>query len=123
MADVVSCPRRNRFEQRSARSDDTTVLKLTGELDLVTMAEFEVALETALAEHAGQIVIDTIGTSFISARGYAAMGRCGLVAEQVTICSRDGFAREVLQLLGYEDTLCITTAPVQVAANTERRID
>ena len=116
-------PQTQPFRAEVARSDNTTVLKLTGELDLVTMAEFEVALETALAEHAAQIVIDTIGTSFISARGYAAMGRCGLVAEQVTICSRDGFAREVLQLLGYEDALCITTAPVQVAANTEPRID
>jgi anti-anti-sigma regulatory factor len=84
------------------------VLQLVGEVDLESMSRFGRALDVLISLKPQQIVFDLRRTDFISVAGYAAIGRCSLVVDQLSVCTKSGLAQKILRLLGYDSVVCVT---------------
>jgi len=90
------------FQIRVIRRDDESVaLRLLGELDIASMAEFERIVTEVLLGSPKELIFDLTRSQFVSAQGYAAIGRCSLEVP-VTVRSRTGLASKVLVIYGYE---------------------
>jgi hypothetical protein len=85
------------------RGGGFVVLDLFGELDVVSMAKFETALELSLSGSPETVIVDVSRTGFICGAGYAAIGRCSLQVKRLVVCCRGRLAEKVLEALGYED--------------------
>jgi hypothetical protein len=88
------------------------VLILRGELDLTCMEAFEQALRTAMADPIVGLIVDLTDCPFVSAQGYAAIGRCSLKTP-VEVRSGTTLASRVFDIYGYDS---VTTVMVQVPA-------
>ena len=87
----------------TVRDGRIVVLDLFGELDSVSMACLDSALEESLAPQPETIIVDLSRTDFVSAAGYAAIGRCSRQVERLVVCCRGRVAQKVLGVLGYRD--------------------
>jgi hypothetical protein len=90
----------------TAHDDDVITLELFGELDLVSMAHFEAALAAVLMRSPRRVIFDLSAAQFISAQGFAAMGRCS-GDFKVAVCSSSRLALKNLRALGYDEVECI----------------
>jgi len=86
------------------------VLELFGELDIVTMPKFEVALDVLNSAKPHGVIFDLSGVEFISTASYAAIGRCSFEVDRVSVCPRTGIARRILRILGHDRLQFIATA-------------
>jgi hypothetical protein len=86
------------------------VLILRGELDLTCMGAFEQALRTVMTEPLRGLIVDLTDCQFVSAQGYAAIGRCSLKTP-VEVRSGTTLASRVFDIYGYDR---VTTVTVQV---------
>ena len=77
------------------------------------MAGFEQVLAEVLSGPPRELMFDLSEAHFISAQGYAAMGRCSLDA-RVTIRSRTELASRVLTAFGYDQ---VAIVPAQEPAS------
>jgi anti-anti-sigma factor len=84
-----------------SHDDDLVVLEFFGELDLVSMARFEQVLAEVLSGNPKELIFDLTQTQFISAQGYAAMGRCSL-GTRVAVRSRTDLASRIMAVFGYD---------------------
>jgi hypothetical protein len=91
------------------RADETVIIELFGELDLVSMATFEGTLAAALSRRPRRVIFDISAAQFISVQGFAAIGRCSQVVESVTVHYKNWLAEGVLRTLGYEQVACVET--------------
>jgi anti-anti-sigma regulatory factor len=89
---------------------ERVVLKLLGELDIVSMARFERLLAEVLSSHPKELRFDLTQAQFISAQGYAAMGRCSLEV-RVTVRSRTELASRILATYGYDEVMMVISQP------------
>lgn len=87
--------------QVGGRDDDSVALFLLGELDVTSMAQFERVVAEVLSCNPKKVIFDLTRSRFVSAQGYAVMGRCSSEVA-VGIRSRTGLASRVLTVLGYE---------------------
>jgi hypothetical protein len=85
------------------RGGGFVVVDLFGELDVVSMAKFETALELSLSGSPEIVIVDVSRTGFICGAGYRAIGRCSLQVKRLVVCCRGSFAEKMLGVLGYED--------------------
>jgi hypothetical protein len=83
------------------RDDDCSVVILLGELDVTSMAQFEVMITEILSRRPKELIFDLTQSQFVSAQGYDAIGRCSLEVP-VEVRSRTGVAGRVFAILGYE---------------------
>jgi len=97
---------------------ERVVLKLMGELDIVSMARFERLIEEVLSSHPKELRFDLTQAQFISAQGYAAMGHCSLEV-RVTVRSRGELASRVLAIYGYDQVMLVMSQPPVVEALNE----
>jgi anti-anti-sigma regulatory factor len=81
-------------------------LVLRGELDITSMGSFEEALAEVMVQRPSQMLFDLTECRFVSAQGYAAMGRCS-VSTSVKVRSRTDIARRVFTILGYDRVVCV----------------
>jgi anti-anti-sigma regulatory factor len=97
------------LQMRIVRGEGRPVaLVLHGELDITSMPPFEEALAEVMAQHPSQLLIDLTECRFVSAQGYAAMGRCS-ASTSIEVRSRTDIARRVFTILGYDRV--VSTAP------------
>jgi anti-sigma B factor antagonist len=97
------------LQMRIVRGEGRPVtLVLRGELDITSMPPFEEALAEVMAQHPSQLLIDLTECRFVSAQGYAAMGRCS-ASTSIEVRSRTDIARRVFTILGYDRV--VSTAP------------
>jgi anti-anti-sigma regulatory factor len=90
------------FNVRIIRRDDhSSVVILLGELDVTSMAQFEVMITEVLSSGPKALIFDLTQCQFVSAQGYDAIGRCSLEVP-VEVRSRTGVAGRVFAVLGYE---------------------
>ena len=62
---------------RVVRGDDeSSPSLLLGELDITSMAQFERVITEVLSASPKELIFDVTQSQFISAQGYAAIGRC-----------------------------------------------
>jgi hypothetical protein len=83
------------------RDDESVVLLLLGELDVTSMEMFERVVAEVLSSSPRALIFDLTQSEFISAQGFAAIGRCSSEVP-VEIRSRTRLASRVLTVLGYE---------------------
>jgi hypothetical protein len=83
------------------RDDGSVALLLLGELDITSMVQFERMITEVLSGNPKQLTFDLTHSQFISAQGYAAIGRC---SSEVPVEVRSGtdLATKVLAIYGYE---------------------
>jgi anti-anti-sigma factor len=94
---------------------ERVVLKLLGELDIVSMARFERLIAELLSSHPKELRFDLTQAQFISAQGYAAMGRCSLQV-RVTVRARSELASRVLAIYGYDQVMMVISQQAVVEA-------
>jgi hypothetical protein len=100
---------------RIVRNDGKPVLLiLRGEIDLTCMEAFEQALRAVMAEPLLGLIVDMTDCQFVSAQGYAAIGRCSLKTP-VEVRSGTTLASRVFDIYGY-DRVTIVTTPVSTVA-------
>ncbi len=85
------------------------VVELSGALDLVSIAEFERVIAEVLSHSPKELVFDLTQTHFISAQGYAAMGRCSLGGVHVLVRAKTELTSKIFAICGY-DRIRIVTA-------------
>jgi hypothetical protein len=83
------------------------VLLLRGELDLTCIGAFEQALRSAMAEPLSGLIVDLTDCQFVSAQGYAAIGRCSLKIP-VEVRSGTTLASRVFDIYGYDRVTAVT---------------
>jgi hypothetical protein len=91
------------------------VLILRGELDLTCMGAFEQALRAVMAEPLLGLIVDLTDCQFVSAQGYAVIGRCSLKTP-VEVRSGTTLASRVFDIYGYDRVTTVTTPVSTVAA-------
>jgi anti-anti-sigma regulatory factor len=82
-------------------------LLLRGELDITSMWPFEQALALVMAESPPGLLFDLTECQFVSAQGYAAMGRCS-AATSVEVRSRTDIASRIFTIFGYDRVVSVT---------------
>lgn len=87
----------NALDVQPERSGDRLLLRVRGELDLVSESEFSARLLQALAEDVRLLVVDLSGVEFIDS--------CGLRALLT--------GRDAAQDAGRDFALCVTEGPVK----------
>lgn len=92
-------------------SPQKVVLGVSGEVDISNQDEFEAALSSMMATRARSAVIEASDCSFISLQGFAAIGRCSLGLDRLTLRTRLLVARRVLDLLGFHNVVCLPAGP------------
>jgi hypothetical protein len=80
------------------------------------MGAFEQALRTAMAEPLIGLMVDLTDCQFVSAQGYAAIGRCSLKTP-VEVRSGTTLASRVFDIYGYDR---VTTVTMQVPVLVDR---
>jgi anti-anti-sigma factor len=95
---------------------ERVVVKLVGELDIVSMERFERLIADVLSSNPTELRFDLTRAAFVSAQGYAAMGRCSLQA-RVTVRSRSDLASRVLAIYGYDKVMMVMSRPPVEARN------
>jgi anti-anti-sigma regulatory factor len=82
------------------------VLRLGGEVDVFNQNDLDAALSAMMATKARRALIDASSCTFMSLQAYAAIGRCISGFDSLTLRTRSGVARRVLDLLGFDDVVC-----------------
>ena len=95
----------------TSRIGEVAVLDMSGELDLATMSPFVMALESLIAAEPRHLIFDLSNTDFICSGGYAAIGRASLLVNLVSVCSKNGFEKKILRLLGFDRIIFFTSQP------------
>jgi anti-sigma B factor antagonist len=102
------------FAVRSARSDDVTVVEVTGEIDLDTAPRMREVLDAAL-ETGDPVVIDMHGVTFMDSTGFGVLVLVNLRAMRtgtpVALRAVPDRIRNLLGLLGLEAVLAIEPEP------------
>lgn len=93
-------------------SSERVVISLYGELDHVTMPQFESAIEEALEMAPTEIHFDLFEAEFVAVAGFAAIGRCTTQVPRVIVRAPGGIAQRVLRLLGFDLVIYDMTARV-----------
>ena len=83
------------------RDDKSVTLVLLGELDVISMAQFERVIAKVLSASPKELIFDLTESQFVSAQGYAAIGHCTSEVA-VRLRSRTALASKVLAAYGYE---------------------
>ncbi len=78
-----------------------SVVELSGELDLVSMDRFERVVAEVLSGSPKEVMFDLTRAQFISAQGYAAIGRWSL-GVPVTVRSRTDLTSRIMAIYGYD---------------------
>jgi anti-anti-sigma factor len=101
------------FELRTQRYGNTSVVRLTGELDMACEQHFEQAMR-ALEESGGSIVIDLTDLAFIDSTGLrlliGAHERFRARGDRLVVVPGDGAVRRTLELTGLHRVLSLAGA-------------
>ena len=87
------------------------IVILRGELDLTCMGAFEQAVRSVMAEPLMGVIFDLTDCQFVSAQGYAAIGRCSLHTP-VEVRSRTALASKVFDIYGYDSVTVTMQMPL-----------
>jgi hypothetical protein len=82
-------------------------LLLVGEIDLMSMAAFEMTVGDIVAAKPSHLTFDARSCGFVSVSGLALIGECSQTIEKVTVYTKTDLASRVLGLLGYENVDCL----------------
>ena len=111
------------FAVRSARSDDGTVVEVTGEIDVDTAPRMREVLDAAL-ETGDPVVIDMHGVTFMDSTGFGVLVLVNLralrIGTPVVLRAVPARIRNLLALLGLEAVLAVEPGPPAGPAHNGR---
>ena len=82
-------------------------LVLRGELDITSMWSFEEALGEVMAQRPSKLLFDLTECRFVSAQGYATMGRCSASTSVEVRSGSTHIASKVFATLGYDRVVSV----------------
>lgn len=85
---------------------DHVLLRLTGELDLVSAAEFSTALDTA-RRTVGKVVVDMGGVSFIDSTGLHSMARARRAGLAIVVRNPSTIVKRLLDVTHMTDAVAV----------------
>jgi anti-anti-sigma factor len=101
-----------------SRIGEVAVVDLFGEVDILAVPHLETVLEDLIATQPRHLIFDVSSTGFVCGSAYAAIGRCSLEVDLVSVCSTSPMAKKILQVLGYDRVLFFaawTEVPVELS--------
>ncbi len=103
------------FDLKVVRSDRTTHIAPSGELDIATAPEFEQAIAEATAEPGAKVVLDLRELTFMDSTGLRALAQTNARAEKddfhLAIVRGPRQIERVLEISGLSDLLPLVDAP------------
>jgi anti-sigma B factor antagonist len=90
------------------QEDGTPVIYLSGELDLISAGQFSTAIDTALADHPGGLILDASGLNFMDSSGIALLVSAAQRAGQMQVRNPTPIVRRLIELTGLSEVLRIT---------------
>ncbi len=103
------------FDLKVVRSDRTTHIAPSGELDIATAPEFEQAIADATAAPGATVVLDLRELTFMDSTGLRALAQTNARAEQddfdLSIVRGPRQIERVLEISGLSDLLPLVDAP------------
>ena len=94
----------------SVESDGTIVLKLSGELDLSTVAALHPAMQDAIERKPGALVFDLAELTFMDSSGIAALLSAVGAVDAVQVRNPSRIVRRIIELSGLAQTLGLPSA-------------
>jgi anti-sigma B factor antagonist len=110
------------FEVRTLPTDGFLVLEIHGELDLVTAADLEQAVETALAGSPALLAVDLTPTTFLDSSGARQVARAARSAARAgvparVVCPKDNrTVRLVIDLLDMVSLVPVVESTGEITA-------
>jgi anti-sigma B factor antagonist len=86
----------------------TTVIHLSGDLDMTNVKQVRAAIEAALGSDSGSLILDASGVTYLDSSGIALMGQAAQLAEDVQVRNPSRMVRRLLELTGLSEILRIT---------------
>jgi anti-sigma B factor antagonist len=94
----------------SAREENgTTIVYLSGELDLTSAGQFSTAIDAALASHPETLILDASGLTFMDSSGIVLLVSAAQRAQEVQVRDPSPIVRRLIELTGLSNVLRITS--------------
>jgi anti-sigma B factor antagonist len=88
-----------------SREDGTAVIRLSGELDMVSVENVRSVIEGALAGHGDRLVFEVSGLEFMDSSGIALLISMTRKATTVEVRNPTAIVRRIIELTGLTDIL------------------
>jgi anti-anti-sigma factor len=105
------------FDLKVVRSDRTTRLAPSGELDIASAPEFEQAIAEATAEPGAKLVLDLRELTFMDSTGLRALAQTNAAGFVLSIVRGPRQIERVLEISGLADLLPLVDAPPDIPAD------
>jgi anti-anti-sigma factor len=96
------------FELVRQDEEESTLLRLAGELDLSSIASVEAAVEPVIEAHPDRLVIDASGLQFADSSAIAALVRWSTMVRELQIRRPPHLLRAVIESMGLTQRLVMT---------------
>ncbi|MGH3254787.1 MAG: STAS domain-containing protein [Streptosporangiaceae bacterium] len=107
MADL-GAPEQNPSVVDVREENGTTVIWLSGDLDLTSVKQVRAAINAALGSHPRSVILDASGLEYMDSSGVALMARAAQMAQEVQVRNPTPIVRRLLELTGLGEILQIT---------------
>ena len=101
------------FTTHTEQRDGATVVALSGDLDIATRRAAREALQAALAEGGGPLVLDLTAVGFLDSTGLTVLVNTANDAQRAgrsfAVVAPDGQARRTLEISGIEEELNVVS--------------
>ena len=88
--------------------DGTTIICLSGDLDMTSIRQVSGAIDAALDGRRGRVIVDASGLTYLDSSGVALMVRVSQMAQEVQVRNPTPIVRRLIQLTGLSEILRIT---------------
>jgi anti-sigma B factor antagonist len=84
-----------------------TVIVLSGDLDMTNVKQVRAVIDAALDGHAGRLILDASGLTYMDSTGIALLGQVAQIAQEVQVRNPTLIVRRLLELSGLSQILPI----------------
>ena len=88
--------------------DGTTIIRLSGDLDMTSIRQVSGAIDAALGGRRAKVIVDASGLTYMDSSGVALMVRVSQTAQEVQVRNPTPIVRRLIQLTGLSEILRIT---------------
>jgi anti-sigma B factor antagonist len=88
--------------------DGTTIIRLSGDLDMTSIRQVSGAIDAALGSRRGRVILDASGLTYMDSSGVALMVQVSQMAQEVQVRNPTPIVRRLIQLTGLSEILRIT---------------
>lgn len=86
----------------------TAVVRLSGDLDMTSVAQARAAIDTALGRHPDRVILDASGLGYMDSSGIALLALVTRMAQEVQVRNPTPIVRQLIELTGLSQILHLT---------------